>query len=473
METTKKTTTPTEEQLEKFKKPQKNILASAQIKQHRDTDVLSEDLFNEAILDKNGRSAQLVKNKWVLMFDEKQSFLKNLMSQVNNSTTLRSVLTSKTAFTLGDGFVAIEAETTPILQSIKKLIKKFTGDPKKLTDLNDELLSVNPAGETLEEVASKIVFDFVAFGNAFIEIVKTTEEGENVVYLYHTPPYKVGIQKPNNRGFSENFGICQDWQNLGTDEKNIETLTKYPEFTKGAVKRSLIHLKQYAPGFDFFGLPEWVAARLWANIEYRIPKYNITKFKSGFVPSALMQFFGAMNEEEAEELIEGIDETFTDTGKNSKIFAQVLRDESYKMNVEILEDKSEGNYLELSKLSSQAIVTANRWTMSLAGFATSGKLGTNQQIRDEIEYVTNTVIKQIRRLLLQKVVNPYIKELNEAKGGKFKGMRLDIANLTPVSVASSLDPNKSLLTNEKRNLLGYDSLDEESEAKLATEQQNQ
>jgi hypothetical protein len=180
-----------------------------------------------------------------------------------------------------------------------------------------------------------------------------------------------------------------------------------------------------------------------------------------------------MNEEEAEELIAGIDETFTDTGKNSKIFAQVLRDESYKMNVEILEDKSEGNYLELSKLSSQAIVTANRWTMSLAGFATSGKLGTNQQIRDEIEYVTNTVIKQIRRLLLQKVVNPYIKELNEAKGGKFKGMRLDIANLTPVSVASSLDPNKSLLTNEKRNLLGYDSLDEESEAKLATEQQNQ
>lgn len=452
-------------------KPRKNILASAQIKQGQDTDVLNEDLFNEAILDQAGRSALLVKDRWVLMFDEKQSFLKNLMSLTNNSTTLRNVLNAKTAFTLGDGFQVVEADTIPILQSVKKLVRRFTGDAKNLKALNDCLGQVNQAGETLEDVSQKIIYDFVAFGNAYIEFVKTTEGGKDVVYLYHVPAYKVGIEKHNESGFSENFGICQDWQNLGQKEDNITVIPQYPKFTTGTAKRSIVHLKQYAAGFDYYGLPEWISARLWANIEYRIPKYNITKFKNGFVPSAIMQFFGAMNEQEAEDLIKGIDATFTDSGKNSKIFAQVLRDETYKADVTLLEDKSEGNFLELSKLASQALVTANRWTMSLAGFATSGKLGSNQQIRDEIELVTNTVIKQIRRSFLQKVVNVYIKELSTAKNDIFKGLQIDIANLTPVSVASSLNPEISLLTSEKRNLLGYDTLDEEQERKLAQEQQ--
>lgn len=453
-------------------KPKKNILASAQIKNGQDTDVLDEDLFNEAILDSKGRSDQLVKDKWVLMFDQKQAFIKNLMSLVHNSTTLGNVLRSKTAFTLGDGFQVVEADSIPILKAIKKLVRKFTGDSKKLEALNDCLGLVNPLGETLEDVSTKLISDYVSFGNCFAEILKTTDEGKPVVYLYHIPVYKVGIEKQDNTGLSPNFGICQDWQNLGSKPENIQIVPIYPNFTTGAAKRSIIHLKQYAAGFDYWGLPDWISARLWANIEYRIPKYNITKFKNGFVPSAIMQFFGAMNEDEASDLIKGIDATFTDSGKNSKIFAQVLRDESYKADVQILEDKSEGNFLELSKLASQALVTACRWTMSLAGFATSGKLGTNQQIRDEIEFVTNTVVKQIRRPFLQKVINVYIKELNEVKGGTFKGLQIDITNITPVSVASSLDANKSLLTSEKRELLGYDVLDEEQERKLQQEQQN-
>lgn len=468
----KRTTKQTRNKTRQGQKPQKKILASAQIKSGQDTDILSEDLFNEAIIDKTGRSAQLVKNRWVLMFDKKQSFIKSLLALVNNSTTLRNVLSAKTAFTLGEGFQVVEAETTPILKSLRKIVRTFTGQPEELKELNNKLLTVNPHGETLEEVSKKIVFDFCAFGNAFIEMVKTTEGGQNVVYLYHVPIYTVGVEKQNARGISENIAICQDWQKDGNKDENINILPVYPNFTNGAVKRSVIHLKEYAAGFNYFGLPEWIAARLWAEIEYRIPKYNITKFKNGFVPSAFAQFFGAMTPEEAQEIIQGIDKTFTDTGNNSKIFAQVLRDDSYKMNLEVLEDKSEGKFLELNQLASQGLVTGNRWTMSLSGFATAGKLGTNQQIRDEIEYVTNTVIKPIRRTLLQRVINPYIEQLSEANGGQFSGLKLDIANLTPVSIASTLDANKVLLTNEKRNLLGFDQLGEEGEEKLNQEQQN-
>jgi capsid portal protein len=352
------------------------------------------------------------------------------------------------------------------LSSIKKLIRRFLGDTEKIKQLNDCLISVNKEGETLEEITKKIVSDFNSFGNCYAEIVKATDGGEEVVYLNHIQVYKVGVSKDKDK-----FAISDDWSDTSNDN-NITIIPRYPEFTTGTVKRSIIQLKQYAAGLEYFGLPEWIAARLWAEIEYRIPKYNITKFKNGFTPSAFAQFFGAMNEDEAQELINGITATFTDTGNNSKIFAQVLRDESAKMNVEILEDKSEGKFLDLSKLASQALVTANRWTMSLTGFATAGKLGTNQQIRDEIEYVTNTTVKGIRRTILQRIVNVYVSELSKAKGEAFKGLQLDILSLTPVSIASLIDANQNLLINEKRKILGFDQLDEQGEQQLKQEQQN-
>jgi hypothetical protein len=453
------------------KKPQKNILASAKINSGRDTEVLNEDLFNEPVLDKRGRADNLVRNEWILMFDEKQSFLKNLIALIHNSYSTSSILKYKTAFTLGDGFKVIETDTTPILQSIKKIIRAFTGDPKKLIELNNCLLSVNLDGETLEEVTNKLVYDYVAFGNAFAEIVKTTDGGNPVVYINHIPVYKCGISKPNKNGVSESIGISQDWQNQNKEDE-VEVVPKYPKFTTGTVKRSVIHIKEYAVGFEFFGVPEWSSARVWAENEYRIGKHNRGKLKNGFVPSAFAQFFGAMTEEEAQDLIEGIDATFTDTGNNAKIFAQVLRDESYKMNLEILEDKSDGAFLELQTLASQAMITANRWTTSLSGIATSGKLGSNQQMRDEIEFVTNTVINPIRRVVLQKIINPFIDILSESKNNSFDKLKLEFVNLTPISLASMLDPNNILLNNEKREEFGFGKLTPEEEQKLATEQQN-
>ena len=176
-----------------------------------------------------------------------------------------------------------------------------------------------------------------------------------------------------------------------------------------------------------------------------------------------------MTQDEAKKLVKNVEDTFTDTGKNSKMLIQVLTDEKYKLDATILEDTSDGNYMDLSKLASQGVITGNRWTMSLAGFATGGKLGTNQQIRDEFEFVTNTVIKPGRRTITEKIINPFISE-NAKQNPKLKNIMLSIANMNPISLSSKLDPTKVLSTNEQREILGYDKLDEEAEKKLNGEQ---
>lgn len=370
------------------------------------------------------------------------------MALVMNSTTLRNVIDQKTTLTLGDGFIPVSSDKVPFLHNLRKLFRISTASKKETNAVNDLIANVNLHNESLEEVSEKIAFDWWAFGNAIVELKRT----EDKVLMYHVPLENVGIKKADNNGLVTAIGICSNWDNDGFNESRIEEIPLYPKFdSKG---RSAIHIKNYAPNFFYWGLPENVAARFWAEIEYRIAKYNITKFKNGFTPSALIQAYGSFTEEEAEQLSAAFKDTFTDTENGSRILLQVLRNKTDAADVHILEDKSEGNFLELQKLATQAIVTANRWTMSLAGIAQGGKLGTNQQIKDELEFVTNTTIKQGRRKIMQKIINPFILEnrkLNTVLGNTM----LTVANSNPISLASSIVPKDALNRNEMREALGY------------------
>lgn len=449
------------------KRPQKGILASATIRQGIDTDILQEDLIREFQPDRfNTDESYLINGQWVRFFDPNSSFLKGLMALINNSTTLRNVIQQKTSLTMGEGFNAVQSKEVPFLQTFRRLLKKLAVTDNGIEEMNSLISSVNLNNETLEEVIEKAVFDWWAFGNSIVELVKGTRQGKEVVYLYHVPLYKVAIKKANENNIVKEIGISENWENQTGTNEGIRTIPLYPEFnTKG---RTAIHIKQYSAGFFYWGLPENVAGRFWAEIEYRIPKYNISKFKNGFVPSAILQFFGSLTQEEAKKLVASVEDTFTDTGRNSKMLVQVLRDEKYKLNAQVLEDKNDGNYMDLQALASQAIVTANRWTMSLAGLATAGKLGSNQQIRDELDYVINTSIKQARRKILQSIVNPFVKE-NALLNPALQGIMLEIANMNPVSLASYLDPKELLLQNEQRQILGFDALDTETQQTLKTE----
>ena len=453
------------------KSKQPAVLASATIRVG-DTNVAPEDLFNEP----SRHRVQFGQDgDWIRMFDRSGSFLKSLMALLNNSPTLRRIIHDKASMAVGDGFIPHESDTTTLLAILQK-VKKILGiEDKKVMELNEAIKRVNLHGESLFDVVFRVFIELFSFGNAIVEMVKTMDsDGKKQLYLYHVPLYMAAIKKAEKDLLIKTIGIHENWERVGLKDDEIRELPLYPKWSKddNGDERCAIHLKEYAPGFFYWGLPEWIAAKLWTEVEYRIPKYNITKFQNGFVPSAIVQLFGSVSQEEAQDIIKKLTDKFTDTGNNHKIFAQVLRDESLKANVQKLSEEGQGEYLELQKLAAQAIVTANRWTMSLAGFATSGKLGTNQQIRQETEYVQNTVIKPKQNMVLARIVNPFIKEAGAWMNASWREVSLSISNSTPVSFMGELEPENNLTINEKREVLGYEPLDEEGLGMLMEERKS-
>jgi len=439
------------------------LLASSQITAN-DTNVITEDLYNEP-----SRRRLDGSTVWVRFFDFNSTFLKNMMALSNNSPTLRRIIHDKVNMITGDGFIPYTGPDNDLLTVSAKRREYFQGDEPELEDLTEFIKSVNVYEESLVDVLARLAYEYEAFGNCVIEIVRGRVAGEPFCYLYHVPLYMVGIRKAGIDRIVESIGIYDDWEGVGetlnADQmpEGFREVTLWPEWTRAedGTERTAIHLKNYASGFFYWGLPEWISAKFWAEVEYRIQRTNTDKLANGMMLSSIVQFFGSMTTEEAQALVKAAEKKMTGPGNGHKMFIQVLRDEKLKANVVPLEHRHEGQFMELQRLAAQAIVSANRWTMSLAGHATEGKLGTNQQIKQETEYVQNTVIKPRQNMFLSRIINPYLMIGAEWMGGSWGEVKLGISNNTPVSFQGEIDVNSVLTRNEKREILGYDPDDEE------------
>lgn len=435
----------------------KNLLASSSVTIGGTplTHLIDADIFNEPTrerLDMGG-------NKWVRFFDQNDTFLKSLIAVVNNAPTLRRIINDKTNMVVGDGFIPVIGRPNSLLSSSKSQDTNFSD--VQLSFIEDCISKVNLHQQNLQEVMAALAHDYDAFGNCFAELVR----GEGFVYIYHVPVYMTAFRKAADDKVVKSVGLYDNWEEVplaseGTQfaNKGFREVPIYPAWSEKdefGIDRSIIHIKQYAAGYFYWGLPEWIASKQWAEIEYYIQRFNSSKFENGFMPSGLLQFFGSMSGAEAKTLLEAIEKKFTGAGNNHKIFMQVLRDEKLRANWIPMSQSYDGEFLQLQELAASNIVTANRWSKSLAGFAQDGQLGTNQQLRQELEYIQNTVIKPRQNLMLSRIINPYIYEYTLVDSELPAGLQFNISNSLPVSFVGDINIDASLSVDEKRELLGY------------------
>jgi capsid portal protein len=399
--------------------------------------------------------------------------LDKLQAIVTNSPTTSGVIQQKVNYFLGDGFFSVPASEMSMLASTKKAKKESAEiTEEQEIELNDFLMKITPEGENIEELTMKIMKDFCSFGNAFIEIQKIRVGGTAKVFCRLLPITWCRPKKATkNEMFPTEIGVSSDFEKQwDITSTNVVDLPIFPVFKKvEGVEKSIIHLKNYEPTLTYWGTPDWSSAKIWAEIEYRIPKFNQSKFENGFTPSAIISLFGSANQEEAQAVVNAMKECFTGTGNNSKMFIQALRDESYKSDIQTLNSSYEGEFMSLQTLAQSMIISAHRWTTALTGLRTAGSLGSNQQIRSEFDIVFTTVIRPMQRMFLTKFLNPVIQVAGEWLLKDWKNIALDIAKPMPVSFMGDIQVAKVLTPNEQRAEIGFAPIETPT---APTEQQN-
>ncbi len=181
-------------------------------------------------------------------FGKDNLFPQYLAELKRQSSTHRSVLAQKTTFTTGSGF--------------------FTRNESLAEYIDD----INADGESLKDVFKKLADDYFTYGNAYLEGV-VYDGGIN---FYHKDASTARISKNKKT-------ICfhPDWTNYKKSPEKKQVIPVYPNI---ASSRFVVHYKDYESTFNFYGLPDYVAALEHIAIDYEIGKFNHTAFKNGFSP---------------------------------------------------------------------------------------------------------------------------------------------------------------------------------------------
>jgi len=389
----------------------------------------------------------------------------NLLAQVFNalttSPTNAAIIEKKNRMVVGDG-MTVCAKQGIVLKNDTEITDQ------QLFAINEYLENISQNEGSVIDQLRKVTADFNTFGNAYILITKSTVGSTKRYYQEHIQFAWGRIKKieQQNWGKATRIGFSQRWD---TGEQWPTDLIEYPLYPvfeadkdNPNVERSVLHIKTYTPTFTYYALPTYIASVLHSEMEYRIAKFNQSQFRNGFMPSALIQSFAnGASDEEAEQAMLAVHEKYTGTGLNSQVIMQVLSDPSMASKVDILSNQYDGMWTELGTVARDNIITAHEWSPSLVGVTVAGSLGDNQQMRNAFEVVSNTVIRPIQNTIYGQWLNRTLQEAAAFEGKDFGNSELKPLNNNPVSFLGDINVASVLTTDEQREILGYEEVQEE------------
>ena len=396
------------------------------------------DPITTTIIRKEKQPNQDIESKWIPYFrDSKNIYVNDLAKRARRSSTHSSIINQKQTFAVGKDFTF-----------------KVDGEAKMWDELPEDFREwygeVNNEGQDLRDVFADWMHSYIITGNCYPRVSKSGD----VTFLYSEDATTVRKSKDKKTAYLSNF-----WRDilLDTVPSYEFPVEEVPFYNMGSQSEYLIHVVRKYPEFNYYGLPDYVSALDWIDIEYRMSKYNIDKFNNGFFPSVLIQTFGELPDGlNAQKYVELMKEKFTGEANNDKFVVEALDSPEQAAKIHEFDRDRDGEFLELSQLATRAIITAHRITPSLAGLETAGKLGSNQQIKDEYDKFMNSVIIPDFQEPLLRTLNRVIK-----RETKWQNIEIGILNVAPVGNSERIDINAVTTVNEGRIMLGMEVLEDE------------
>lgn len=381
--------------------------------------------------------------KWIPFFKDSENIYPNkLAERYRRSTTLSSALNSLINISFGDEFIFEKDGEEIMLDEADKSFQDFV----KFANVNKFL--------SLRDVYKSCLENYIIGGNNYLE-VSIARVGNSVGANLFSHDF-TKCRKSDRDCYISSF--WRDIKNNANYNNSITPVDIIP--LEGFDKKKYIsHLMNKFPEYDYYGLPDYVAALFDADIEYYIDRHNLGRLKKGFVPKTTITQVGEPPDgmtpkQYADKLREKY--TYQDNEYDTPESVVVNLVDSIESKPEIYEhsQEREGDFIDLEKSAYEGIVRGTRVFPSLAGIEVSGKLGGTNELINQYSLVLHRC-----RLDYQ---TPIITQINRALETigfkeKIKGVR----NSHPVSLHEFVSIKRILNINEQRMEIGYEPLEDE------------
>lgn len=366
------------------------------------------------------KDSRRIKSKEYIPFGTDNLYPQALAALYRKSVVLRGIIDSKVNYVEAGGF-----------QVDEKDLKGF-----------EFIKKVNLKNQSLTTVFSRYLTDKYFSGNAWLEIVTNTKK--DFLYIYHTQTVKCRL---SNTG--ESVLIHPNWELYKKGDKLTKEIPLYPKFkSEGSIKRSMIHVTDYEPDFDYYGVPKYISALDSAAIGYKTNKWNVSRLDNSFQSSGVLVIDGQMSDDDAKALKTEFKKEMLGEGNQGKVLMIIKKLGGEGTEYTPINSNSEGDWIELHNQSNDDLIIANGWKKSLAGISESTGFDTKRILNDYQVMKSTFILKEQNNFieLIQGIAKDFNVDLST----------LSIKNTPPISLLTELTADRFVKKWEARREAGLD-----------------
>lgn len=325
------------------------------------------------------------KQKEVVYFGEDNLFPQYLHSLLAKSPLHSSITTQKARMTGGYGFLK-----TNIQPSTQMFLDNYRNE------------------YNLDEILYRVAYDLEVYGAFAINPV-WSKDRKSITEINYIDVSKLRVQAPDEEHKYpqiENYWISDGWENT---RKYPAVL--YQGFSTRSKKRSqqIYYVKDQRAGQEYYGVPEYLSAIRWMEIDWLVGDFHMNNINNGFAPSYIVSlpFMGGSDEERA-SLAQRMKIDLEGSTNAGRWFLNYAMEDGQTTQFEPIEmNNSDGRFMILKDGSQESILLAHRVThpvLFIGDIMSPGSLGGKSEILEALELFQNAYITP-KQNILEKVFN--------------------------------------------------------------------
>jgi phage portal protein BeeE len=254
--------------------------------------------------------------------------------------------------------------------------------------------------EHLNDIIKQMFFEYVVTGNLFLEIVWKKDRREGISGFHVIPAKYMRAGQPKDAElYTDTWYFSHDWANW-----RKAGIVEFKEFDpNNFTDRQIVHIKNYQPGYLFYGVPDYLSAMLDIRLSRAISQFNLSQISNGASPSLFIHFpvDAPDSQNEQENILSRLEQRYTGSENAGRIIVSWGSDQKPEIT-QIQPSISQGGYAEIFDLVRENVLAAHQIVDgSIIGLPNpQGFSSSAEQLETTYKLFMNTTVKPIQNFIL-------------------------------------------------------------------------
>lgn len=261
--------------------------------------------------------------------------------------------------------------------------------------------------QTINDVIKQMFWEFIVGGNLFLEIVWKKDRREGIAGFHVIPSKYMRAKAPETYELTtDKWYYCHDWANW----RKAGGLIEFHEFDpNNYTDRQIIHIKQYSPGYLFYGVPDYLSCMLDIRLSRSISEYNLANISNGASPSLWVHFPNEApdSQNDQEDILRRLEDRYRGSQNAGRIVVSYGGSEGKPEITQISQNLQGGMFSEIFGLVRENILAGHKVIDgSIIGLPSpTGFNSSADQLETTYKLFMNTSVKPLQEFMLREL-NP-------------------------------------------------------------------